>query len=1152
MQRCVKLLFLLAATLAVGLAQDRGTVTGTVTDSSGGSVVGAKIAIKNLATGLEQTTTSGSDGRYTMPYLQIGNYSVSVEAAGFGRVEQTGIAVQVASVATIDFKLQVGSVQQNVEVTGAAPLLQTETSDLGKVMNTKEIIDLPLALGGGLRDNLAFAVLTPGTVYDATGTNSGGNSLRIGGGLSGGTSLLLDGVETQSERRNDVGFSALSTDAIAEFRVISNSFSAEYGRLANGVMSYVSKSGTNQLHGAAFEYFRNTDLNARQFFSPTRNIVRENNFGGTVGGPVYLPKLYDGRNKAFFFFSYEKALEATGSPSGFTSVPSAAMRTGDFSHYTDANGNVIPIYDPNTTQIVNGQIVRQQFPGNMIPSTRISNVASTALKYVPEPTLAGNFNNIPVVGNGGADQRVWSIKGDYNITDKSRLAGLITNTVFGSPDSLGPIPGPLGNNFNSSGSLKYYRLSHDQTITPTLLNHATFGWNERRYLEYFPKRYDDIPASDRAIIGVIKGATTVNPTSNILPPPVYSIGDGYPNLGEWINTDSPGRTATFNDEVSWVKGAHSFKFGFDFLRADFKRINCNGCTGEADFSANTTGIPGTTLQTGSGFAAFLLGLPANGSYNDPGTFSFGEPYYAFFAQDDWKVSRKLTLNLGLRYELPFPKTEADSRVSNVCLNCPNPAAGGIPGALQFAGNGAGRTGQSRFLQTRFSAWGPRVGFAYEAVPGFVVRAGGGIFYVAEREGGNSDNALLGFQGVSSVTSANNGFTPSFTLAGGLPAANAVPDLDPGLGLFQSAPFAAGYAGYAPRIYDWNFTMEKAFRQNTVLRASYQGQAGVALLASRELLNQVNPQYLSLGNVLDSPISSAGAQAGVSKPWAAFPDSQSVAQALRPFPQYEEFQHSVDADTTGHSTYHAFNIGVEHRLSSGLWLSAYYTFSKLIANTDGENPGLGGFVGNGDVGTQNGYDRSADKSISNQDIPHHVVLAYTYELPVGKGKHFLGTAHGLTQAALGGWKLSAIHNYQTGYPLDVTSNLSTGLFSGQERANIVSNVPLINPAWNGDPNHAPYINPAAFTRPAPFTFGNSPRKIPWLRTPASLNEDVTLGKQFPLFGEGRYLEFKASAFNIGNRVRFGEPDIGVESPTFGIINAQANNPREIQLNLRAVF
>ena len=250
---CLRVLLLLGCFSFLCAAQDRGTITGAITDPSGAPVPGAKVSIKNVATGLEQNTVSGSDGRFTVTYLPIGTYSISVEHQGFSRIEQTGLKVDVASVETANFTLQVGTVQQSIEVTGAVPLLQTQTTDLGKVMDTKEITDLPLALGGGLRDNLAFSILTPGTVYDATGNNSGGNSLRIGGGLSGGTSLLLDGNETQSERRNDVGFSALSTDAIQEFRLISNSFSAEYGRMANGVISYVSKSGTNDLHGSGFE-----------------------------------------------------------------------------------------------------------------------------------------------------------------------------------------------------------------------------------------------------------------------------------------------------------------------------------------------------------------------------------------------------------------------------------------------------------------------------------------------------------------------------------------------------------------------------------------------------------------------------------------------------------------------------------------------------------------------------------------------------------------------------------------------------------------------------------------------------------------------------------------------------------------------------------
>ena len=1132
----------------VCFAQDRGNVTGSVTDPAGAAVPGASVRILNPANGFEQTTTTGSDGNYNVPYLPVGKYNVSAEKPGFRTAQQTGVNVDVANTVKVDLKLEVGQVTERVEVSGAAPVVVTERSDLGTVIDSKTILDLPLAVSGGLRDNLTFAILTPGTVFD----NGNDNSLRIGGGLSAGQSMMLDGAEAESERRNDSSFQAVGMDAIAEFRVISNSYSAEYGRTGNGVINFTTKSGTNNFHGSAFEYFRNDALNARAFFSAKRSIVRQNDFGGTAGGPVWLPKIYNGRNKAFFFFSYEKSLFKQGSPSGLSSVPSTAFKGGDFSHYTDAQGNLIPIYDPNTTQVVGSNIVRQQFPGNIIPASRFSPIATTINKYLPDPTLPGNFNNINVVGNPGSSPFVWSIKGDYSITSNSRLSGLFSKQFFGGPDQIGPIPSPLGENFQSSGTNKFYRLSHDQVLTPTLLNHVTFGWNNRNIIEYFSQRYNSIPASDRAIIQ-IKGASTDNPTSNILPPSRYVIGDGFANVGFWINTASPSRTASLNEQLAWTKGSHSLKFGFEYLRADYRRINCNNCTGEADFSANTTGLPGLTTRTGSSYASFLLGLPSAGSYVLPGDFTFGEPYYAWFVQDDWKVSRKLTLNIGLRYDLAFPKQESQSRVSNLCLYCPNPAAGNIPGAVQFAGNGPGRTGQPSFLDVRKNAWGPRLGFAYEVIPSLVVRGGGAIFYLPEREGGNADRAEQGFQGNVSVTSPDSGYTQAFNLSTGLPASPKVPNLDPGLNIFGTVPFAARYAGFAPKMYDWNFTIEKGLGRNTVIRASYQGTAGVSLLANREILNQVDPKYLSLGNLLFLPVGSDAAKAaGIVKPWPGFPDSRSVAQALRPFPQYTGFDHDVDADTTGHSTYHAVSISAEHRYTNGLWFSTSYTFSKLISNVQGENPALGTFIANGDTSTQNGYDRKADKSISDQDVPQHLVLAYAYELPVGKGKHFLAHSKPVVQTLVSGWMISAVHNYQVGYPLRVNSSLNIGLFSGQERANIVAGQPLKNPNYHGDPNAAPYINPAAFARPAPFTFGNSGSNLPGLRTPPLQEDDVTIGKTFPLFREGQRLEFKASAFNIGNRVQFGGVTNNVDSTTFGYISSQFNRPREIQLSLRVVF
>lgn len=1131
-------------------AQDRGTITGVVTDASGAAVPAALIKVSNPRTGLSQQTTGTGEGSFTIPYLPPGQYTVSAEKQGFRTAEAANVQVEVATTTRVDLQLQVGSATETVQITSAAPLVQSEQSSLGTVVSTKTIIDLPLSLSGGLRDNLAFTILTPGTVLSSPGDN---NSLRIGGGLSAGHSMLLDGAEANSERRNDSGFQAVSTDAIAEFKVISNSYSAEYGRTGNGIINFTTKSGTNELHGSLFEYFRNEKMNARPFFSATRPIVRQNDFGGTAGGPIFIPKIYDGRNKAFFFFSYEKSIFRSGSPSGLSSVPPLAFRQGDFSQLRDAQGNVIPIYDPATTRVVGNEIVRDQFPGNMIPANRISRVAATLNKYIPAPETGGQFNNIRTVGNSGSNQDVWSIKGDYNITANSRVSGLFSKQFFGSPDAIGPIPGPLGNNFNSSGKNKFFRLNHDQVFSPTLLNHFTLGWNKRDTIEYFPERYYDIPEADRAIFE-LTGSGDPSPTGLRKPPTAYTLGGGYPQLGFWIDTLSPSRTWNINEQVAWIKNTHSFKFGFSFIRQDYQRLDCNGCTAEVNFSQLTTGIPGSTGQSGSTYASFLLGLPSGGFYHFPGDFSFGQPYYAWFVQDDWKVSRKLTVNLGLRYELPFPKTEKDSRVSNVCLTCPNPAAGGIPGALQFAGDGQGRTGESRFLDVSKNAWGPRAGFAYQVTPSFVVRAGGGIAYIASREGGNADNGTLGFGGNANFTSPDDGLTPILQLGAPFPSYPRPPNFDPGQALFSSPPFAARYAGYAPKLTTWNLTLEKGIGSNMVVRAIYQGSAGISLLASREILNQVDPRYLSLGSLLFLPVGSDAARAaGIRKPWPDFPDTRSVSQALRPYPQYTGFQHSVDADTTGHSTYHAVSFSADRRYSNGLWFSTSYTFSKLISNVQGENPGLGGFVGNGDSSTQNGYDRRADKAISNQDVPHHMVLAYSYELPVGKGRKMLTNAHPVVQGIAGGWKLSAIHNYQSGYPLRVTSNQNIGLFSGGIRANINSGVPLRNPAWSGDPATALYVNPAAFSRPANFTFGNSGANLPWLRSPALLSDDVTLAKEFPLgLGEGRYLEFKASAFNIGNRVQFGGINTGIENANFGRVTSQANRAREVQFNLRFAF
>jgi hypothetical protein len=675
------------------------------------------------------------------------------------------------------------------------------------------------------------------------------------------------------------------------------------------------------------------------------------------------------------------------------------------------------------------------------------------------------------------------------------------------------------------------------------MNHFTFGWNKQEISEVPPLYLSD---SDKQMIR-LKGVTGDSQSNS-----QYIIGDGYPTLFSNVHTFSPSRTMSFNEQVAWIKGAHSMKFGFVHQRQYYARLDCNECNGDVTFNPIVTGLPGAPGQTGSAYAGFLLGLPFSGQYSFGGNFRFDTPYYAWFFQDDFKVSPRLTLNMGLRYEVPIPQAEQQARQSTLCLSCPNPAAGNIPGALIFAGEGPGRTGQKRFTDTRYDAWGPRLGIAYQVMPQTVIRAGGAIYYIPMRTGGNADRRTTGFGGLFAVASVT-GYGEAFTLDQGFPAAQKPPIIDPGLNLFGTVPYQPHYAELAPYMYDWNFTLERSIGRNFLVRASYQATLGIKLLDSRENINQVNPAYLSLGQLLFAPVGSQAARdAGIPLPWPAFPLNRPVDQALRPLPQYTGIDRRTDADTSGHSTYHAVTLSAEHRFSQGLWFQASYTFSKLISNAQSDHGGGGVFNGNGDVSTQNGYDLRADKAVSNQDAPQNLVLAYAYELPVGRGKKLLNNSNAVANTVLGGWKVSGVQYYRSGYPLAVLSNQNTGLFSGTVRANINPNTPVRNPAFNDNPSAQPYVNRGAFSRPPNFTFGNSSGMLPWLRTPGVIDEDFNVGKDFPLFHEGRRLEFRASMFNLLNRHQFGGVNNQVESASFGTISSQQNAPREIQFNLRLVF
>ena len=1021
------LLWLAALSAVPGVAQDRGTIRGTVMDESGAAVPAAAIAVSNVDTGLTQNLTSGAEGRYEALYLPVGTYTVAGTKTGFRRVEATNVHVDVNAVATVNLNLIVGSVDQSVEVSAAAVMLETQGTNLGKTIPAQAINDLPLFISGGLRSTMAFIVLTPGVLGGLASTNP-----RISGGLTSGQSELLDGAESQSERRNDSAVQAISVEALEEFKVQGGAYSAEYGRTSNGVLNFVSKSGTNDLHGSGFVFNRNEFFNARGYtFTPTvRPVTRQWNPGFSVGGPVVIPKVYNGRNKAFFFFAYEDATTRNGRSSSLVTVPTDAFRNGDLRGLVDSSGKQIPLYDPFDA---NGNVIqdaterpRLECNGvlNVICPNRISPLAKALMAGMVEPDNPNAItNNTRSYTTSSSKSHVYSVKGDYVFSDKHRVSFIYSHFFTPAQPNIAAVQGLVSTAWNTTTGISYYRFNDDYIFKPNLLNHLTLGFNTRHLLEVpgntafsgVPAGYEQavqIPGTTR---GVIPGKSTEYDTS-------------YVQFGNRVNTDSRSRTTSLNEQVAWVKGSQTFKFGFEYLRSVYRRLDCNNCQGEIAYSSTATGNPAINGQNGSDWASFLLGLGGNGS-----VFAYGDdiaqhwPYYAWYAQDDWKVNNKLTLNIGLRYDLDIPKTERHYDTSQLDLTLPNPGAGGLPGAMVFAGTGTGRTGQERFGQTRLNAFGPRLGVAYQLTPKTVIRAGSGIYYQPTREDGNADKGVQGFGGL--FTSTPDYLAPgiSFLTSQGFNTfaqavqANKPPVVSPTIQLFGTPNFYLPSAGTTPYFADWQFTVERSFWNNSVLRTSYHATVGNKLLTRLTTLNQLNPKYIPIyGALLAAPLSTVInnpllAANGFQLPYAGFPLNLPLSQALRPFPQYGNIDMSSGGDNSGHMTYHALEASFEHRFGNGLFVLASYTLEKTLTNAaDSENP----FQSNGPA--QNSYNLAAEKSVASTDTPQNLRISTVYDLPFGRSRRFFSSMPRALDAAFGGWKISAIQTYVSGLPLTVVA------------------------------------------------------------------------------------------------------------------------------------
>ncbi|MFN7923874.1 MAG: TonB-dependent receptor [Bryobacteraceae bacterium] len=1131
-----------ASAVVVWAQGNLGGITGNIVDGSGALVPDATVTVRSLETNTAYSTTA-SQGVYAFRALQPGNYRLEAEKTGFKKFVREQVSVLTATTATVDIMMTLGAVSDSVTVTGDVLVLQTTTPEVSTVLERRAILDLPIQVGGsgattaasGRRQPENFIFLTPGVSGIPWSKN-------INGSPDFSQEILYDGISAQLAVTP--GFLAQTSppyESVEEFKVQNSLFPAEYGR-GFGVINFTLRSGSNRFHGGLFEFFRNDKLDSRPFFATARPRVRFNEYGGSFGGPVSIPKIYNGKDRTFFNFNYTGLRNQPAANGTFVSLPTDAFKNGDFSQYRDAAGGLIPIFDPATTA---ADGARTAFPGNVIPSARFSSVAKNVMPLVPKPDFAGYFNNYLNRTANPVKDWSWALKGDHIFSAEQRVSVAVwrTSTYTPSYSPLGPST-PIGFwGFNPVNGFAV-RGAYDYTIRPNLLHHFAIGYTASN-----PIRQRDTRRGNE--IYKVPGVAADSPGF-----PVFNVANTYGNLAlgnsdQQPNDPSQNRNYSFIDNLTWIRGAHQLKFGADirFLQYDnFAGTVNGGLSGAFAFNPLSTAniAAPNAAQQGNGWASLLLGQVFSAQRFIPAPLRrMRNQYYAWHFEDVFKVNRKLTLTLGIRHEIPTVVREADSRQSSLNLTLANPGAGGRGGALEFLKPGALLTPTYR------RAFSPRLGIAYSINEKTVIRAGFGIFYSptnATSVGRQAGLFSTGFSFTQNFPQLTSGRVPALLLDNGLPAfSGTLPNLDPTLangGVIEFMNPGAGKPGY---MSSWTFNIQRELPGHFLLDLGYIGQKGTALPSGLENLNQVDFKYLSLGNTLNADINSAAARAaGVGLPYSGF--AGSVSQALRPYPQFSDIRNLYEP--IGWSTYNAMQMRLQRRYSAGITFLAAYTLSKSLVSGGGYT-GLGDdAAGSRPLDTAN---RRIEKRIAGFDTPHNLVLSWGYELPFGKGKRFLSNGKAMNFIA-GGWQVNAIQRYVSGTPIGVGGGGVIPLSNGGNRPNVVLGTQARTSVSRGDfdPARDRYLDINAFSQPAPFTLGNAPPVLPNVRAFSLYNEDFSVLKDFRMY-EAHRMQFRAEFFNIFNRVVFGGPAANINAPaTFGRIGGQGNSPRNIQLGLKYIF
>lgn len=1074
---------LLGLCILAAWGQTQSRLTGVVTDDSGAVIVGAAVTVRNESTGVVTTVATSGAGTYVFPFLAPGPYELACEFQGFKKFVRKGLVLDTGFARTLDVQLEVGAVTDSVMVTAESPLLESESSTVGQLIERSNVVNIPVESRRG-----ASLIRLMGMVaFREEYATEQIPRFAMAGGRSGNQTWNLDGGTVQNMT---LGVPILGlnppAESLQEFKAEATNYSAEFGRTSGGMILMTTRSGTNQFHGALYEFLRHDKLDTRTFFALTKAPLRYNIYGASIGGPVR-------REKTFFFFNYEGARRRLGRTFADTDVPHPAEVRGDFSARRD-----LRVMDP---------LSQTQFPGNIIPASRIDALGQAFAKFYPAPNLAANDvtraprDNYVLNVSDSITQDFYTGRVDHLLSGRDRIFVRYSLMKADSrdaplfPDAIACMRARIQLNDNASLLTNWLR-----NFTPTLINEARFNYGNRLNIV----RAAGTGSGKNGELGV-KG---VDPKAfaQINVAGLTSLGSGS---HERIQT--PIYTWQFVDNLTWIRGKHQVKTGFEFRYSKNTDDNNAATGGRFGFSDRITG---------NGLASLLLGWTNTGAIVDTDIIAARSDTWGAYVQDDWKVNSKLTLNLGLRWELDTPRWEAeDNRQSGFDFTAMNPVAG-VPGVITFSG----RDGRSKYAHNfDTNNFSPRFGFAWRARPGFVVRGGYGLVY-AGAYGKATANALVqGFSLNANFSSPDGGLTPPFLFKNGMPAGQREP-----IGLGFGAVRVGQAARTAPDFllqnhvnayaHQWNLTLQRELRGRLLVEATYLANLGHKVGGANMSQNMI-PLVNGRG-----------------------PARQD--QRLRPFPQFGDI--NLLAPPLGNSAYHALNLKLEKRYSGGLNVLMNYTWSKFLDDVEANNE-LGGEANNG---YQHIELRGLDKSYSGNDIRHRYVASAVYELPFGKGRK-RPIASGVLEALAGGWGLGLMAEFRSGVPYGVVeqTNLSNAYSHGQ-RPNLLRD-PRITRARSRGEMIDRYFDTDAFQAPGVSVFGNAARNVGF--GPGCIGIDMSANKQWR-FGEKLRLQLRGDFFNLPNRPNFDNPGLNRGRADFGRIAAllAGATGRLAQISLRLEF